>query len=86
MPAAGIAIIIPLAKMIAGNVSPLLTSLLYVTIVFSYLISPMHLCLILTLEYYKARLHIVYRKLIPAALAAYLIFLAIPSLLQNIIY
>lgn len=83
MPTAGIAIIIPMAMVMAGNLSPILTSAIYVTVVLSYLISPMHLCLILTVEYYKARLQTVYRSLIPTAVVAYLAFLAFASLIQK---
>ncbi len=83
MPTAGIAIIIPMAMVMAGNLTPTLTSVIYLTMIFSYLISPMHLCLILTVEYYKARLPTVYQKLIPTAVAAYLAFLAFVSIIQK---
>ena len=83
MPTAGIAIIIPIAMVMAGNLTPILTSAIYLTMIFSYLISPMHLCLILTVEYYKARLHTVYQRLIPTAVAAYLAFLAFASIIQK---
>lgn len=83
MPTVGIAIIIPIAIVMAGNLSPILTSVIYLTMIFSYLISPMHLCLILTVEYYKARLHTVYQKMIPAVVAAYLAFLAFASIIQK---
>ena len=75
MPQAGVAIVIPVAMMVYGNLTSLLASVLYVTMVFAYIISPMHLCFILTIEYYKTRLAPVYRKLIPVAAAIYLIFL-----------
>lgn len=42
-----------------------------------------YLCLILTLEYYKARLHTIYQKLIPTAMAAYLAFLAFALIIQK---
>lgn len=83
MPAAGIAIIIPIAMVMAGSLTPILTSVLYLTIVFAYLISPMHLCLILTVEYYKARLQTVYRRLIPTAVATYLAFLLFALIIQK---
>lgn len=85
MPTAGIAIIIPIAMVMAGNLTPILTSAIYLTMIFAYLISPMHLCLILTVEYYKARLHTVYQRLIPTAVAAYLVFLAFASIIQRIV-
>lgn len=83
MPTAGIAIIIPIAMVMAGNLTPILTSLIYLTMILSYLISPMHLCLILTVEYYKARPQAVYQKLIPTTVAAYLAFLAFASIIQK---
>ncbi len=83
MPTAGIGIIIPMAMVMAGNLTPILTSVIYLTMIFSYLISPMHLCLILTVEYYKTRLHTVYQRLIPTAVAAYLAFLAFALIIQE---
>lgn len=83
MPTAGIAITIPIAMVMTGNLTPILTSVIYLTTIFSYLISPMHLCLILTVEYFEARLHSVYRRLIPAVVAAYLAFLAFVSIIQK---
>ncbi len=83
MPAAGIAIVIPIAMVMVDKLTPILTSVIYMTMIFSYLISPMHLCLILTVEYYKARLHTVYQKLIPTAVAVYLAFLAFALIIQK---
>jgi len=83
MPTAGIAIIIPIAMVMAGNLTPILTSVIYLTMIFSYLVSPMHLCLILTVEYYKAGLHTVYQRLIPTAVAAYLASLTFTSIIQK---
>ena len=83
MPTAGIAIIIPIATAMAGNLTPILTSLVYITMIFSYLVSPMHLCLILTVEYCKARLQAVYQRLIPAAMATYLASLALVLIMQR---
>jgi len=60
-----LAIVFPMALQMLGNLTPVVVSILYLTIFFSYLVSPMHLCLILTAEYYKARLQGVYRRLIP---------------------
>jgi len=60
-----LAIVFPMALQMLSNPSPVVVSMLYLTSYFSYLVSPMHLCLILTVEYYKARLQGVYRRLIP---------------------
>lgn len=83
MPAAGIAIIIPIAVVMTGNLSLSLTSLIYLTMIFAYIISPTHLCLILTVEYYKARLLTVYRKMIPTVVTAYLTSLAFASIMPK---
>lgn len=74
MPSAGIAIVFPIAIASGDALSLTVTGILYSTLVFAYLISPMHLCLILTVEYYKARLQTVYRKLVPMACIAYACF------------
>ncbi|MFQ6095364.1 MAG: DUF401 family protein [Candidatus Bathyarchaeia archaeon] len=79
MPTASIAIVFPIALNMIKNIDAIFVSILYITMIFSYLVSPMHLCLILTVEYYKSRLHAVYRKFIPASLIAYLISLVIMS-------
>jgi len=81
MPTASVAVIVPIAMMTIKDVTPMLISILYLTMIFSYLISPMHLCLILTVEYYKSRLQTVYRKLIPASVATYLVALATAMLI-----
>lgn len=64
-PSVALAIVLPMALQILGNLTPVVVSMLYLTTFFSYLVSPMHLCLILTVGYYKARLQGVYRWLIP---------------------
>jgi len=60
-----LAIVFPMALQMLGNLTPVVVSMLYLTAYFSYLVSPMHLCLVLTVEYYEARLQGVYRRLIP---------------------
>jgi len=64
-PSVALAIVLPMALQMLGHLTPIVVSMLYLTTYFSYLVSPMHLCLILTVEYYKARLQRVYRRLIP---------------------
>jgi hypothetical protein len=85
MPTAGIAIIIPMAKIMVENLTLALVSILYLSMVFSYIVSPMHLCLILTVEYYKSRLQTVYRKLIPTAMITYAIILVIILTTQSFV-
>ena len=86
MPSAGIAIVFPIALASVESLNLAVVGVLYSTLIFAYLISPMHLCLILTVEYYKARLQAVYKKLIPAALASYLIFLTFFALIGGLIH
>jgi integral membrane protein (TIGR00529 family) len=77
MPTAAVAMIFPMAISMMGSMDSILTCILYLTIIFSYIISPMHLCLILTIEYYESQLQKVYRRLIPASLVSYTVSLAI---------
>ncbi len=81
MPTAAMAVIFPMALVMMKEVTPILASILCLTTIFSYLISPMHLCLILTIEYFKAGLHAVYRKLIPASIATYVITITVAMLI-----
>jgi len=52
-------------------------SLLYISVIFGYLLSPLHLCLILTLGYFRSKLYGVYRMLIPVDLSVYLVGLGL---------
>jgi len=74
-------VIIPIAVKTINGMTPAIISMLYLTMVFSYLISPMHLCLVLTVEYHKSRLHTVYRKLIPASVVTYLATMVVAAIL-----
>ena len=53
-----------LSDIVTGN--PRTASLVYIVAFLSYLVSPTHLCLILTIKYYKAQTLKVYKYLIPA--------------------
>ncbi len=68
-PLTSIVISIPLIANITGSVLPLDTvSLVFVSAFLGYLISPAHLCLVYTLEYFKENIGRVYRYFIPSAL------------------
>ncbi len=82
-PTASVAIIFPIALTALGDINPALTSILYLSMFFSYLTSPTHLCLVLTVEYYKSELHNVYRKLMPASMAVYLITLMVAAVMAT---
>lgn len=82
MPSAGIALVIPIASAIIGDMPASIASSVYISIIFSYLISPLHLCLVLTVGYYGSKVHNVYRKLIPSAITAYILSIIILSLIH----
>jgi integral membrane protein (TIGR00529 family) len=82
---AGLGMAIPIVTAMVGSLSLGLTSHIYLTMVLAYLLSPMHLCLILTIEYYKARLSDVYKKLLPATLAIYLMLVAYALVIQYLL-
>ncbi|MFH0849132.1 MAG: DUF401 family protein [archaeon] len=70
-PSAAVSIAVPLA-MPLFKISPPLISILYQSSFFAYNLSPLHLCLIVTLEYYRAGLRNVYKWLVPLWGAVYL--------------
>ncbi len=82
MPTAGIAIIIPLAVALVQNISVGIIGAIYLTVTYAYIVSPMHLCLILTVGYYKSRLTLVYRRLVPSISVSYVVSLIIILLLS----
>lgn len=59
---------IPILSAIS-SLNPLSVGLIYSSSLLGYIVSPLHLCLIVTIEYFKSRTIDVYRLLIPAALA-----------------
>jgi len=77
IPLAVIAMTVPLALPMFSNITPPLVSILYQSSLFSYYCSPLHLCLIVTVEYYKARLQGVYRSLIPLFMINYMFGLSV---------
>ena len=72
-PAASVAMSAPMAMSAFNTVTPAMLSILYVSIVVSYNVSPLHLCLVLTAGYFKPRLKEVYRWLIPLFILDYLV-------------
>ncbi len=59
----------PLLVTVAGKASPPLITLAFAAGFIGVLLSPVHLCLILTREYFAAELSGIYRKTVPACLA-----------------
>ncbi len=68
---------LPLLTSFTGTVNVVEKNLFVVFLggILGVLLSPMHLCLVLSAKYFKARLYLVYRYLIPASLIAVLITL-----------
>lgn len=64
----GLAISIPILQTIS-DFTARETSLVYMSAFLGYLGAPTHLCLILTLNYFKSSLFTVYKYLIPASIA-----------------
>jgi len=75
-PTMGIGIIIPLFLPLCGVFTVYEAGVIYAGVVAGYLASPMHLCLVLTNDYYKSEMGKVYRYLVPSVVALYLIAMA----------
>jgi integral membrane protein (TIGR00529 family) len=71
-PTMGLGMILPLILPLLGEYSIHQIGIIYVGLIAGYLASPMHLCLILTNNYYKSELHMVYRYLVPSTFALYI--------------
>lgn len=70
-PSSGIGIGVPLVMpLFASQTLPML-GVVYLSIVMGYMLSPLHLCLLLTNSYYKSNLGKVYRVLAPSTLIVY---------------
>ena len=70
-PSASVVMSAPIVTSAFDTVTPAMLSILYVSIVVSYNVSPLHLCLVLTTEYFKPKLKEVYRWLIPLFILDY---------------
>jgi hypothetical protein len=72
----------PLLISIGDQTLPALISLAFASGFIGVLLSPVHLCLILTKEYFKADLSGIYRKTIPASAIVFAIVIAQYFLMQ----
>jgi integral membrane protein (TIGR00529 family) len=70
-PTMGVGMILPLLLPLLGDYGVYVVGIIYVGLIAGYIASPMHLCLILTNNYYKSELRRVYRYLVPSAIALY---------------
>ena len=72
-PAMGVGIALPILLPLFGETNIHLTSIVFLGITCTYITSPLHLCLILTNNYFKSDLTKVIKYLAPSCLALYLI-------------
>ena len=72
-PAMGVGIAFPILLPLFGETNIHLTSIVFLGITCTYITSPLHLCLILTNNYFKSDLTKVIKYLAPSCLALYLI-------------
>jgi len=75
-PAMGVGIAFPILLPLFGETNIHLTSIVFLGITCTYITSPLHLCLVLTNNYFKSDLNKVIKYLAPSCLALYLIGLA----------
>jgi integral membrane protein (TIGR00529 family) len=75
-PAMGVGIAFPILLPLFGDVNIHLTSVVFLGVTCTYITSPLHLCLVLTNNYFKSDLYKVVRYLAPSSFALYLIGLA----------
>jgi len=66
----------PLILSIAGESSTVIISFAFASGFLGVLLSPVHICLVLTREYFKADMWGVYKKIIPAASVVFLVAVA----------
>ncbi len=71
-PQMGIGIILPLLLPLLGQTTISNVTIIFAGIVFGYTMSPMHLCLILTNQYYRSDLNKVYPYLVPPLFILYI--------------
>ena len=72
-PAMGVGIAFPILLPLFGDVNIHMTSIVFLGITCTYITSPLHLCLVLTNNYFKSDLNKVIKYLAPSSIALYLI-------------
>lgn len=75
-PAMGVGIAFPILLPLFGEVNIHLTSIVFLGITCTYITSPLHLCLVLTNNYFKSDLNKVIKYLAPSSFALYFVGLA----------
>ena len=75
-PAMGVGIAFPILLPLFGDINIHLTSIVFLGITCTYITSPLHLCLVLTNNYFRSDLNKVIKYLAPSSFALYLVGLA----------
>jgi uncharacterized protein len=75
-PAMGVGIAFPILLPLLGDLNIHLTSIVFLGITCTYITSPLHLCLVLTNNYFRSDLNKVIKYLAPSSFALYLVGLA----------
>lgn len=75
-PAMGVGIAFPVLLPLLGDINIHLTSIVFLGITCTYITSPLHLCLVLTNNYFRSDLNKVIKYLAPSSFALYLVGLA----------
>jgi len=83
-PAMGVGIAFPILLPLFGEPNIHLVSIIFLGITCTYITSPLHLCLVLTNNYFKSDLNKVLRYLAPSCLTLYLIGLAYHLVLYSL--
>ncbi len=83
-PAMGVGIAFPILLPLFGEPNIHLVSIVFLGITCTYITSPLHLCLVLTNNYFKSDLNKVLRYLAPSCLVLYLIGLAYHLILYSL--
>lgn len=81
-PSMGIAICFPILLPMCDNPSIHIVCIIFVGLISSYIMSPLHLCLIVSNTYFKSDLNKVYKYLLPRCGALYVLDIAYHLILE----
>ncbi len=76
-------IILPVYLAAAGSITPFVFALIYISIYFGYVTSPVHPCLIVTCQYFHVPIRDMIKKLAPATLIIIITVLVLSSLVPT---
>jgi hypothetical protein len=83
-PTLGIGIVFPLLMPLVAPMNVYVLTIMFAGIVAGYNVSPLHLCLILTNQYYRSDLQKVYKFLLPSTLLIFLIMVIYHATLASL--